>query len=335
MVITLNRKNEENGIRPLKPSRDLQGVANLIEEAFAIELDQPGRVALREMRLMGRWGFLLGWFDYLSPEANPHLNGFVWVENGRIVGNVTLSRHTTGSRHWFISNVAVARSHRRRGIARALMTTAINFVKEMRGQSISLQVRRGNEPAIGLYESLGFKYISAMSYLYLPRVKETPRILLPEGISLREHHLNLPDAAAAYTLARSSVPMSVQLERPLRQSQFKLGAEVYFNNFWRDLIGLAKIKHLVVEQEPGKFIATLGILSASWRGEHKLSLLVHPDWWGKLEKPLISAALAYLKLFPARPIAFQHADEHQPGIQAFEFFGFTVQRTHVWLKLTL
>ena len=64
MVITLNRKGEENGLRALKPSRDLQGVAMLIEEAFASELDQAGRLALRDMYRMGRWGFLLSWLDF-------------------------------------------------------------------------------------------------------------------------------------------------------------------------------------------------------------------------------------------------------------------------------
>lgn len=335
MAITLKRKTEENGIRPLKPSRDLQGVANLIEEAFAVELDRSGRVALREMRMMGRWGFLLGWFDYLSPDINTHLSGFVWVEDGRIVGNVTVSRNAPGSKHWFVSNVAVAKSHRRRGIARALMTTAIDFVKEMRGQVISLQVRRGNQPAVRLYESLGFRYISATSYLYLPRIREVPFVPLPSRVKMREHNLDTQDTISAYTLARASVPLNVQMERPLRQSQFRLGPEIRFTNFWRDLVGLGQIKHLVVEEEPGKFVATLGVLSGGWRGQHKLSLMVHPDWWGKLEKPLVSTALRYLKLVPTRPISFQHSDEHQPGIETFEAFGFTVQRTHIWMKLTL
>ncbi len=335
MVITLNRPKEENGIRPLKPSRDLQGVASLIEEAFAQELDRSGRMALREMRMMGRWGFLLGWLDILSPDVNTHLNGFVWVEDGRIVGNVTVSRHAPGAKHWFISNVAVTKLYRGRGIARALMTAAIEFVKEMRGYEISLQVRRGNASAIGLYESSGFKQISATSYLYLPKVGGIPYIPLPENLVIRGHNLNLRDASGAYALARVAVPINVQLERPLRQSHFRLGAEIRFNNFWRRLIGLGEIKHYVVEQADGNFAAILGIHSGSWRTEHKLSLMVHPDWWGRLEKPLISRALTYLQSCPGEPISSQHPDEHQPGIQAFKTFGFIVKRTHIWMKLAL
>lgn len=335
MVITLNRKQEENGIRPLKPSRDLQGVAALIEEAFAQELDRSGRTALREMRLMGRWGFLLGWLDFLSPDVNTHLNGFVWVEDGRIIGNVTVSRHAPGAKHWFISNVAVTKEYRARGVARALMIAAIEFVKEMRGYEISLQVRRGNLPAIRLYETLGFKHISATCYLYLPKMNDTPYISLPSGLVIRDHSLNSRDTSEAYALARAAVPISVQMERPLRQRHFRLGADVRFNNFWRRLVGLGEMKYLVVEQDDGSFAAMLGIHSGSWQTEHKLSLMVHPDWWGVLEQPLITRALAYLKAYPSQSISFQHPDEHQSGIDAFKAFGFIVRRTHIWMKLTL
>ena len=69
MVITLNRKSNETGLRALKPSKDLNGVATLIEEAFALELDHAGRVALREMHRMGRLGFLLGWPRLYEPRC--------------------------------------------------------------------------------------------------------------------------------------------------------------------------------------------------------------------------------------------------------------------------
>jgi ribosomal protein S18 acetylase RimI-like enzyme len=336
MAITLSRKSEENGIRPMKPSRDLQGVAGLIEEAFAVELDRSGRAALREMRLMGHWGFLLLWLDYLSPDVNTHLNGFVWVDNGRIVGNVTVSRNSQGSKHWFISNVAVAKSHRRQGIARAFMETAVDFVKETRGHVVSLQVRQGNEPAVRLYESMGFRYISAISYLYLPTVKEVPDVAWPEGTKLRDHRLNLADATAAYNLARVTVPLNVQMQRPLRQSQFRIGSDVNFQNFWRGLFGWTQIKHWIVEDTAGKCIATMSLTPGIWHSESKIAFMVHPDWWGRLEAPLLSTMLSYLKAnFNKRPIAFQHPAEHETGIQALESFGFINRRTHICMKLNL
>ena len=337
MVITLNRRQEENGLRPLIPSRDLQGVATLIEDVFASQLDQAGRSALREMHRMGRMGLLLSIADYINPDVNTHLNGFVWVEDGQIVGNITVSRNSPLSKHWFISNVAVAHSYRKQGIATALMIAAIEFAKEMNGLEISLQVRQGNTSAINLYQSFGFRHITATSYLHLPLIVGTLSAAFPETLTVRRHKLNLHDTSNAYTLARQAVPPSVQSERPLRQSQFRLSKpELRFTNFWRRLTGLGEHKHYVIEEKAsGKFVATLDIISGTWHKDHKFSFLVHPDWWGKLEKPLVSKALTYLKGFSPKSVSLQHPAEHQAGIEACKVLGFREQRTHIWMKLTI
>ena len=55
-----------------------------------------------------------------------------------------------------IPSVAVSLDHRRRGVARALMTTLFDEAKKLGLTRIFLEVRRSNAPAIGLYESFGF-----------------------------------------------------------------------------------------------------------------------------------------------------------------------------------
>ena len=196
----------------------------------------------------------------MSPDVNSHLNGFVWLEDGQIVGNITVNRNVPGAKHWFISNVAVSKSYRGRGIARTLMTAAIEFVKEMNGYEISLQVRQGNKPAITLYESFGFKTISSTTYLQAKKLPEIPYYPLPMGLTLRPHKMDAYDVSESYALARAAVPPVVQNERPLRQSQFRIGeTETRFANFWRRAVGLGEIKHYVVEQENGKFAASIDI----------------------------------------------------------------------------
>lgn len=335
MVITLGRKDQDTGIRPMRPSTDLGGVADLIEEAFAHELDGAGYAAIREMRNMGRMGFMLLWLDYLSPDVSTNLSGFVWVDQGRIVGNVTVSRRAPMSRHWFISNVAVSRSHRGRGIARELMDTAVSFVQEMSGLSVSLQVRQGNKAAEHIYQSMGFKYISASTFVRLSRIESVKQYPLPSGLRLRAHRLDLADTQAIYALARAFVPMEVQLERPLRQSQFRLGSDVKYDNFWRRLLGQGQVKHWVVELTSGKLVASLSVEPGKWRQDHKFSFQVHPEWWGRLEPVLVSQAVSYLRTCPPRPIAFQHPTEHPSGLEALAAAGFTLEKTHMWLKLSL
>lgn len=337
MAITiLSGKRKDHGLRPLKPSRDLLGVANLIEEAFAGELDRAGRVALQEMRWMGRWSFLMLWFDFLSPDANTYLNGFVWVDHGKVVGNTTVSRSAFGSRHWFISNVAVSKTHRGRGYARQMMDAALEFVKEMNGYSISLQVRRGNTHAIKLYQSMGFKSVTSTSHFFLPQVDTVaPATPLPGGLTFREHNLTPQDSYAAFLLARETVPALVQREVPLHQSQYRLGTDVTFNNFWRSMAGQGQSKYWVLEEKPGKFVATLNVQAGLWNSDHKLSFMVHPDWWGKLEETLLNIGLEHLKTCPRKRIIVEHSEYHPDAISALLKAQFKERHTHILMKLTL
>ena len=56
-----------------------------------------------------------------------------------------------------ITNVAVAPEFRRKHICRAMLETLISVTAEAGIEKYTLEVRAGNEPAIRLYEGLGFK----------------------------------------------------------------------------------------------------------------------------------------------------------------------------------
>ena len=56
-----------------------------------------------------------------------------------------------------ITNVAVAPEFRRKHIGRAMLETLISVTAEAGIEKYTLEVRAGNEPAIRLYEGLGFK----------------------------------------------------------------------------------------------------------------------------------------------------------------------------------
>ncbi|MCB0158736.1 MAG: hypothetical protein KDD83_11445, partial [Caldilineaceae bacterium] len=97
-----------SGIRPFDIGRDLRPVAELIAEAFASELDPRGNAALREMRVMSHMGGFLKLLNRTTGDFNDVFNGFVWVEDGRVVGNVTVQRADRYASRWQIFNVAVA-----------------------------------------------------------------------------------------------------------------------------------------------------------------------------------------------------------------------------------
>lgn len=56
-----------------------------------------------------------------------------------------------------ITNVAVAREYRRKGIAKALISHFIEIAKREQLEFMTLEVRESNESAISLYKSFDFK----------------------------------------------------------------------------------------------------------------------------------------------------------------------------------
>ena len=65
-----------------------------------------------------------------------------------------------------IMNVAVAPAYRRQGVARGLLVGLQKALQDMNAYSLTLEVRASNEPAIRLYEKLGFVQIGRRPKYY-------------------------------------------------------------------------------------------------------------------------------------------------------------------------
>ncbi|HXF68184.1 MAG TPA: GNAT family N-acetyltransferase [Thermoflexus sp.] len=155
MVIASGRK-ALGGLRPADVRRDLRGIADLLAEAFASELDETGQRIIRELRFWSRLGWLLKGLEWFLPPGETFAPGYVWVEGGRIVGYTMVRRFRPGSEGWLIANVAVAEGFRGRGIGRALVSACLEYARAHGGRWAALQVRADNAPALRLYRSLGF-----------------------------------------------------------------------------------------------------------------------------------------------------------------------------------
>ena len=69
-----------------------------------------------------------------------------------------------------IMNVAVAPEYRRRGIARQLLDRLQDLLAAQGIRSLTLEVRASNEPAIALYEALGYVQVGRRpNYYFKPR----------------------------------------------------------------------------------------------------------------------------------------------------------------------
>jgi GNAT superfamily N-acetyltransferase len=148
-------------LRPLNILHDLPGVADLIEKCFADTMDAEGRSYLQQMRRAGQDNVFLRWANTAVESVSMPLSGYVWEENGSIIGNVSLiPYHQKRKRIYLIANVAVHPDQRRRGIGRALTQAAMQRASQRNSSATWLHVRDDNPGAIALYRSLNFQELA-------------------------------------------------------------------------------------------------------------------------------------------------------------------------------
>ena len=156
------RKDEHPHMRNMNMFRDLSAVADLIELCFADTMDNDGQRYISDMRRASRDDSFLNWASHMTETATLPLTGFVWEENGRIVGNASLIPfRDRGKRIYLIANIAVHPEYRRRGIARALTQRAMQYGWDKKAPALWLHVRNDNPGAIELYQQLGFTEIAS------------------------------------------------------------------------------------------------------------------------------------------------------------------------------
>ncbi|XP_053314010.1 probable N-acetyltransferase camello isoform X3 [Spea bombifrons] len=85
-----------------------------------------------------------------------------WVaeSDGVVVGMVAAvpSSYPGGERHTELKRMSVARSHRGKGIAKALCRTLIDFSRERGCQAVVLETTLGHQAAHNLYKRMGFRW---------------------------------------------------------------------------------------------------------------------------------------------------------------------------------
>jgi len=306
-------------------------VASLIEEAFAGRLTRQGKEALREIKIMSHLGPFLWLLDRTSPEFHETFRGFVWVEEGRIVGNVNVSRVSPYSLRWLISNVAVRPGYRGRGIARHLVQAALDLAREQGGEWALLQVYTDNIPACRLYQGLGFEQVAAVTELHLERVRPVAFAHLKGFVLRRRSHR---EWRKEYELALAATSEGAQWLKPLRANQFMAGPDRRLSRWLRNLF-TGREEHRWAVEEDDRFIATLNVQACRWRGDHSLALMVHPDYRGQLEEMLVTKALSILENYPGRGVAVTHPTEHREAIEVLKLHGFVEKRTLAQMRLSL
>jgi ribosomal protein S18 acetylase RimI-like enzyme len=129
----------------------------LIELCFAENMDSEGQSYIRQMRSASRDKSFLRRANNAIESASMPLTGYVWEQDGHIIGNASLVpfRHK-GKRIHLIANVATHPDHRRKGIARVLTEQAMQHARQHGTDELWLHVREDNPGAVKMYSDLGF-----------------------------------------------------------------------------------------------------------------------------------------------------------------------------------
>ena len=305
--------NASLGLRPIDPQRDMGQVADLIEMAFSGDLDRTGRRMVREMRTLGRMGWV-GWAlsRVLLPQSARPL-GIVWEEKQRIVGNASLLPVKGYPRRWVMANVAVYPDYRRRGIARRMVGAADELAVKMGAEAIYLQVQRNNVAALSLYHSMGYLPIATRTTWRRPR--GLPWSGTGRGQSVRPRRAS--EWTQQWALAERVSPEGLVWPYPLEPGYFRpSGLGQYFGR---------EAKLHFVRREAGQLVGSLSIHGSGMR---RFVLLVDPARHGEIEEGLLSQALSRIRA-RRRSIVMDYPADVAP--ETLRGMGFREQRTLTWM----
>jgi ribosomal protein S18 acetylase RimI-like enzyme len=213
-----------SGPRPINLAKDTRQVLKLLDLSFGRNFGSLGHRVLYDRLSLSQVNPLALRFSMMTSGFIP---GFVWEEEGRIVGNLSLIGSEVPGRY-LIANVAVHPNFRRRGIARGLLQEAIDHVIGWGGRTVMLQVESDNDPAISLYLTSGFQIIGTMK-----RWQSSPSNLRYVPIQadsvgqLRE--IGRRDWRAAYHLDRAMVHPDLNWPVPAAPDFYQTGV-------WRSIV---------------------------------------------------------------------------------------------------
>jgi len=316
-----------NGPQPFDAGLHMRQVAQLVGKVFANELDDRGRSALRDMEFAGRLSPFLGGITSLALFSD-ELYGYVWIEDGRVVGNVTLQQGDDTGLRWRITNVAVLPEYRGRGIARTLMQETLREIARRAGAWAILQVRAGNDLVHHLYLDMGFADVCRDGLWRLPALPARP----PEpDPAVPLEPLRTLTGGEWLDLARGSRAPLAQWIAPLNPADYQVGLGRQVGEALGRWTGTFRVERWAF-WEHGRLMGAVETRADIFGGTDLLRFAVRPDARGRVERALVARGLLSLAGKGWRPVMVEHSGDHVEGVAALEAAGFKVERDLVTMR---
>lgn len=329
-IPVFTHKQKLNGPRPIDLSKDVRQVLTLLDASFGPMLGGQGRRLVSD-RVSLTYGPAFGL--KLSMFTRGFKPGFVWEENGRVIGNVTLLESQMAKRY-LVANVAVHPDHRRRGIARALMRETIDHVDNLHGNSVLLQVESTNEAAIDLYLTLGFDILGTMG-LWESTAGRLRTIQKDQNGGINVRPLRSSEWSTAFKLDQATVKPDLSWPTPLDSDFYKV-------TLWRrinDLLNGRKSETWVTDtrsQNDGKWRLTgLANLSTEWGRPYLLRIRTVPSWRGRLERSLFASVLHRFLYRRGNKVKISHPVDDEIMNQLLQEANFILRRKLTMMRLSL
>ncbi len=307
-------------LRSYDPRRDMLALAILIEMGFPGRLDDAGERLIRGMRFFGRAGWLgalLGrWV--LPPAAFPY--GYVWEQDGQVVGNASVLPVRDFSERWVMANVAVRPEYRGRGIARELVRACLELARQRGGRKVILQVDSDNEAALALYRSQGFQMLSERRTW-----RADARRLELQVASSEKARPRLPQEwRQQWALARRLYPEGLIWPYPT--------SAAFFRPLHLERLGRLEDPHHWVWVEDGRILGSLSRRRGPTPGTERLILVVEPAVRGRAENDLLAMALGEARIRAREYILDYPLGQIEDLLRGM---GWRPQRDLIWMGINL
>ena len=308
-------------LRPLNILRDLPGVADLVEKCFADTIDSEGRRYLQQMRRAGQDNTFMRWASNAVESVSMPPSGYVWEENGEIIGNVSLIPYRdTKKKIFLIANVAVRQDYRRRGIGRTLTEAALRHAQSRRVSATWLHVRDDNPGAIALYLSLGFQELARRTLWQA----KTDRNATMDGLGITITKRSGRDWPQQESWLQRIYPELMNWYQPMPWQSLRPGLGAFFYRFMMDY----EVRHWAARADNGAPSAIL-----SWQAMAGMN----DRLWASAAPQGSERALTALLLYARRNLAWRQtlmldypAGEYTAAMEAA---GYHPHRTLLWMKL--